>query len=392
MVKSFYHDLGLWAQGHALLHERAVLASQEEAITRVAKLPGERNMPVPQCIGHRIVHGGAQLTEHCRIDDSVLNKLKAAAVFAPLHRTDATVLRRVQSVLAHSEKSQKMLRDVKNMCGFAIEATDGALGHIDDFYFDDEAWVLRYLVVETGKWLSNRKVLALPYLMDEPNWSLERLPVRLTREQVRTSPSIDTDKPVFRQYEMSLGGHYDYPNYWGGPGLWGAGYYPWTMYTGLGNRRAVSNQGAVQDGPRLAANPGAERSHDDPHLRSCNAVIEYHIHATDGDVGHVQGMLVDEKSWAIRYLVINTSNWWLGHQVLVAPKWITQVSWVDRQVVIDLTRQAIKDSPHWDPASLPDRVQEALVHQHYGRKGYWEDETLPRPVPPDDADRAKTHR
>jgi hypothetical protein len=92
-------------------------------------------------------------------------------------------------------------------------------------------------------------------------------------------------------------------------------------------------------------------------------------------------MLFDEKSWAIRYLIINTSNWWLGHQVLVAPEWITDVSWAEPKVIIDLTRQAIKESPPWDPALLPDRPQEALVHQHYGRKGYWEYEA-PAPVAP----------
>jgi hypothetical protein len=284
-----------------------------------------------------------------------------------------------------------MLRDVKDMRGFAIEATDGALGHVRDFYFDDEAWVIRYLVVETGSWLSNRKVLVSPYSMDEPNWTLEKLPVQLTREQVRASPSIDTDKPVSRQYEMNLGGYYAYPNYWGGAGLWGAAYCPLIMYKGLGKQGAGSDDVAVQGGRERVAHRAAEHSDDDPHLRSCNAVIEYHIHATDGDVGHVQGMLVDEKSWAIRYLIINTSNWWLGHRVLVAPQWITKVSWVDRQVIIDLTRQAIKECPHWDPALLPDRPQEARVYQHYGRKGYWEYETLASIAPRNDTQRAQPH-
>jgi uncharacterized protein YrrD len=271
----------------------------------------------------------------------------------------------------------RMLRDVKDMLGFVIEATDGALGHVRDFYFDDEAWVIRYLVVETGDWLANRKVLVSPFSMREPMWKLEKLPVRLTREQVRASPSVDTDKPVSRHYELNFGGYYSYPKYWGGIGLWGSGYYPWIMDKGLGHGGAVFEHVAAQGGRQRVAHRADEHGDDDPHLRSCNAVIGYHIHATDGDVGHVQGMLVDEKSWAIRYLIINTSNWWLGHQVLVAPEWITEVSWFDRKVIIDLTRQAIQESPRWDPALLPDRPQEALVYQHYGRKGYWEYETLP---------------
>jgi uncharacterized protein YrrD len=273
----------------------------------------------------------------------------------------------------------QVLRGVKDMLGFAIEATDGALGHVRDVYFDDEAWVIRYLVVETGSWLSNRKVLVSPFSMGEPKWTLGKLPVRLTREQVRASPGIDTDKPVSRQYELDFGGYFAYPNYWGSSGLWGAGYYPWTMYTGVAFRGGAAEQVAVAGQRQRMAHVAGTRSPDDPHLRSCNAVIGYHIHAVDGDIGHVQGMLIDEKSWAIRYLVINTSNWWLGHQVLVAPEWITDVSWVDRKLIIDLTRQAIKESPHWDPALLPDRPEESLVYQHYGRKGYWDSE-MPAPI------------
>jgi hypothetical protein len=288
-----------------------------------------------------------------------------------------------------------MLHNVKDIVGFAIEATDGALGHVKDFYFDDEAWVIRYLVVETGSWLSNRKVLVSPYSMGEPTWGSEKLPVRLTREQVRASPSIDTDKPVSRQYEQDLNGYYAYPNYWGSTGLWGAGYYPSTMYTGMGigmgYAGGISERVAEQGNLNRMAHVADQRSDGDPHLRSCNAVIGYYIHATDGDIGHVQGMLVDEKTWAIRYLVINTSNWWLGHEVLVAPEWITDVSWVEHTVTIDLTRQAIKESPHWDPSLLPDRPQEALVYQHYGRKGYWEHETLASLAPRSDTDHARAH-
>jgi hypothetical protein len=162
------------------------------------------------------------------------------------------------------------------------------------------------------------------------------------------------------------------------------------MSTGMGYG-AVSERVAEQGHRKRMEHVAAQRSNDDPHLRSCNAVIEYHIHAADGDIGHVQGMLVDEKSWAIRYLVINTSNWWLGHEVLVAPEWITEVSWLERTVLIDLCRQAIKESPHWNPALLPDRPQEALVYQHYGRKGYWEYETLASLPPRHGTDHARAH-
>jgi hypothetical protein len=278
-----------------------------------------------------------------------------------------------------------MLHDVNDMFGVPIEATDGALGHIRDFYFDDEVWVIRYLIVETGNWLSNRRVLVSPMAMDESNWTSKRLPVRLTREQVRECPSIDTDKPVSRQHELQFAGYYGYPNYWGGGGLWGEGSYPAAMLTGVGYGSSGSGQLAAQARRERLTSAADQRKEGDPHLRSCNAIAEYHIHAVDGEIGRVQSMLVDEESWAIRYLIVNTSYWWLGHQVLIAPEWITDLSWIERKVTIDLTCQAIKESPHWDPALLPDRSQESQVYQHYGRKGYWQFET-PASITPRIAD------
>jgi hypothetical protein len=168
----------------------------------------------------------------------------------------------------------KMLRDVKDLIGFAIEATDGALGHVRDVYFDDEAWVIRYLVVETGKWLSSRNVLVSPLSMDEPKWALEKLPVRLTREQVRASPSVDTDKPVSRQHEREFGTYYAYPNYWGSTGLLGAGYYlgagrsSWTVSKGIADVAPGSEHVAVQGERQRMAHVAAKHSAGNSHLRS----------------------------------------------------------------------------------------------------------------------------
>lgn len=116
------------------------------------------------------------------------------------------------------------------------------------------------------------------------------------------------------------------------------------------------------------------RLDDDPCLRSCNAVKQYHVHATDGDIGHVDGFLVDEQSWAIRYFIANTSNWWLGHQVLVAPDWIGEVSWAHSKVTVSLDRQAVRDAPAFDPAVRLERDEEVDIYSHYGHRGYWQDE------------------
>ncbi len=269
-----------------------------------------------------------------------------------------------------------MLREVKSLIGFTMGATDGEIGHVRDFYFDDEAWVIRYLVVETGTWLMHRKVLVSPIALGAPDWAADSLPAKLTREQLRNCPSIDTDQPVSRQHELAFSGYYGYPNYWGGSGLWGAGYYPGAMLTGVGYEGSGSEYLAAEVEQERRARAAEQRKPADPHLRSCKAVTGYHIDAVDGELGHIEGMLIDERSWAIRYLIVNTSNWWLGHRVLIAPEWITDVSWLERKVAVDLTRQAIQESPPYDPALLPDRPGESLIYEHYGRDGYWREESL----------------
>jgi hypothetical protein len=212
-----------------------------------------------------------------------------------------------------------VLRSAKDIEECSIGATDGIIGTVTDCYFDDEAWVIRYLVVDTGEWLSSRKVLISPIAIGQPNWVKKTLPVAITKARVKYSPDIDTNKPVSRQHEMRYLGYYRYPNYWGGGELWGEDAYP----------AALAGSEQVQAGNAKADMKAdiQEHEHDDPHLRSVNAVSKYHIHAKDGDIGHVQGLLVDERSWAIRFMIVNTSNWWLGHQVLVAPEWIDDVSW-----------------------------------------------------------------
>ena len=84
---------------------------------------------------------------------------------------------------------------------------------------------------------------------------------------------------------------------------------------------------------------------NDCHLRSSNAVIGHHIEATDGEIGHLEDLLIDDHTWAIRYLIVNTSNWWSGRRVLVSPDCIKNVSWSEAKVSVDLTRQAVSDLP-----------------------------------------------
>ena len=252
-----------------------------------------------------------------------------------------------------------MLLSVNDLEGYAICATDGIVGHVKDLYFDEQAWVIRYLVVDAGTWLSSRKVLISPIAIGHANWAEKILPVSITKAQVKSSPDIDTDKPVSRQHEIQYLEYYGYPYYWVGAGLWGEGLSPNIMMPG--DVGFVSTPHELQSEAQKAyVNAEAARhENDDPHLRSCKAVEGYHIHATDGDIGHVKGLLVDEETWAIRYIVVDTSNWWLGHRVLVTPQWIREVSWTDAKASVGLTRQAVQDAPPYDPAAQLDQKQEA---------------------------------
>jgi hypothetical protein len=262
-----------------------------------------------------------------------------------------------------------MIRPSKDLQDLAIVATDGVIGNVKDFYLDDEAWAIRYLVVDAGSWLSSRKVLISPIAAGKPDWANMQLPVSLTREQVSKSPDIDTNMPVTRQHETDHLDYYSYPYYWGGMGLWGGGGYPAMLMPGYAGYGSATASRAEAD--RTQARTEVRQRDNDPHLRSCKAVVGYHIEANDGEIGHVQGLLVDEESWAIRYLVASTSNWWLGHDVLVAPQWIKHVSWAEQTVAVDLTRDALKQAPEYDPALPLTREMEIAVYKHYGRAGYW---------------------
>jgi hypothetical protein len=251
-----------------------------------------------------------------------------------------------------------MLRNVKDLRGYALRAKDGVIGRVEDFYFDDEDWGIRYLVVNTGSWLSGRKVLISPIALGHAGWMAKRLPVALTRAQVEGSPDIDTRKPVSRQHEAEYFRYYGYPYYWGGAGLWGMGAYPGSLTT----------EGRIEEELKTHRTH-ATSTPNDCHPRSSNAVIGHHIEATDGEIGHLEDLLVDDYTWAIRYLIVNTSNWWGGQGVLIAPHSIKDVSWSEAKVSVDLTRQAVKDAPAYVSAAQVDCQSEPALSGHYGRPG-----------------------
>jgi hypothetical protein len=265
----------------------------------------------------------------------------------------------------------QMLRRMKDMEGYSISALDGFIGEVKDYYFDDATWVIRYLVVETGNWLASRKVLISPVAINGPNWSEKSIPAAITMEQVKNSPHIDTDKPVSRQHEVRHLEHYNFPRYWSGSGLWGAGGFPSAM---LSNPAGAWSDEQCHHTEEVLETLRAGKTRHDAHLRSGNAIVRYQIQAADGDIGHVQAILIDERTWAIRYFIVNTSNWWLAHEVLIAPQWIEEINWATSKILVPFKRQSIKDAPPYDPNASLDRTQEARVYAHHRREGYWSGE------------------
>ncbi|MBC8040397.1 MAG: PRC-barrel domain containing protein, partial [Opitutaceae bacterium] len=116
-----------------------------------------------------------------------------------------------------------MLQNIKTLHGKKLAASDGDIGHVADFYFDDTSWAIRYLVANTANWLTGRLVLISPHALGLPDADSATIPVHLTRAQIENSPSIDTDKPVSRQYELDYYRYYGWPVYWDGGGSWGMG-------------------------------------------------------------------------------------------------------------------------------------------------------------------------
>jgi sporulation protein YlmC with PRC-barrel domain len=248
-----------------------------------------------------------------------------------------------------------MLRRVNDLKDLSIAASDGDIGGLEDIYFDDVSWTVRYLVVDTGTWLPGRKVLISPMSVRAANWGRESLPVSLTKAQVEQSPSIETDLPVNRQYEVEYSRYYGYPYYWTGPYRWGNTRYP--------------EEVLASGGQPVEPIPGAV---GDPRLRSARDVMGYYIEASDGDIGHVEDFLIDDREWAIRFMIVDTRNWLPGKKVLVSPDWISRVSWRDSRVYVDLTKQGVESAPEYDPTGPLARDYESRLFGHYGRRSYWE--------------------
>jgi hypothetical protein len=235
-----------------------------------------------------------------------------------------------------------MLIAAKKLCKCVIEGADGTVGSVKDLLFDDRDWRVRYFDVDTGHWLSGRRVILSPQVIRTVDYIGQKLATPFDREIIKAGPPLEENLPVSRQKEIELAGHYAWGAYWA----------------------------------NMARAQGEQPEEGDPHLRSSKAVTGYRIEASDGEIGHVEDFIVDDQaiedgSWSIRYLVIDTRNWLPGKHVLVPPLWSDTVDWDTKHVKVEMTREQIKDSPEYDLDKAINRQYEEVFYDYYGRPRYW---------------------
>jgi len=249
-----------------------------------------------------------------------------------------------------------VLRRLRDYEGFDVWSREGRnLGSVKDFYFDEDRWTVRYIVVRTGTLFTGRSVLLSPMSIARLEWDRARIDFKLTEKQIEGAPDADLAQPISRRFETEYAGYYGIPHYWAGSDLWGM----W------------STPMEVQPPPAVQQPAAEQEMLESQHLRSIREVNGYHILATDGEIGHGDDVLVDERTLAVQYLVVDTSNWIGGRTVLVSPDWVRRVDWINREIHVDMSRDAVKASPEYDPTIELSRDYEDRLHGHYSRPAYW---------------------
>jgi len=248
------------------------------------------------------------------------------------------------------------MRNLKDLEGYTVQASDGMVGSVHDFYFDDDQWAVRYLIIQTAEDLNRGKILLSPKAVDKIYDDEKSFELTVSLKEVRDSPDVDTAKPISRKLETEIHDYYQWPYYWQPGGVSGIG--PGT----------VSVDPASADRDRETS---AERA-TNPNLRSVSEVLGYNIQARDGEIGFLEDFIVEEQDWNVVYLIVNTGNWLSDRKVLVSPQWIERISWPNSTVEVDLKRDTVRHSPELDPSAPIDREYETKLYDHYGRNKYWE--------------------
>lgn len=252
-----------------------------------------------------------------------------------------------------------MLRSINELLGYEIMAKDGEIGKVHDFFFNDEDWTIRYMVVDTGMWILGRKVLISPEVLMQPVWAAQTFPIKLTRDEVKNSPDLDLAKPVSRQHEEELRSYYHWPIYWG----------PTPAFPG----------GPMYVSPNLFKKEPNKHEHEhtgSSHLRSAKELTGYRVISKDKDnneVGMIKDFIIDDENWQFRYMAIDTSGKLDSEKkILISLEWIREIDVVGKDVFIDLTSEAVKFSPMYDPATPVNRQFEEVLYDYHGKPKYWQ--------------------
>ncbi len=246
-----------------------------------------------------------------------------------------------------------MLLSANHLVDFHIEAIDGQIGKVEDIYFDDKKWVLRYVVVDTGKILPGKQVLLSPESFGHPKCKDRIMPVNLTREKVKSSPEASTELPVSKLEEIELHKYYDWVPYW--------------------DNEFVTYPAPVVNPPQVDEEEVKEfeQKVKNTSLRSLGEVIGYHIKAKDGQIGHIEDFIINDDDWKIRYMAVDTRNFLSGRKVLLPLSVVGAFDWAAGTVDVDLSVEKIKQSPEYDPEAPINREYEVQIFDYYGKPKYW---------------------
>lgn len=209
-----------------------------------------------------------------------------------------------------------MLHDLETLKGSSVVATDGEIGTVRNFLFDDLSWTSHYLVVDVGTWFKRRDVVLPVAAVDPPDWAQKTFHVHLTKEQVGNSPDVDTEKPVSRQQEIALA------EYFGKFANWVHTEFDWGPASPTGMKYPV-------------------HTIEDPHLRSAGDLLGYEVWASDGDIGRLEGLIMDEASWHLGYLDVKAGDWLHGRSMLLPTRWVKSISWADLRINLHHSRDGI---------------------------------------------------
>jgi len=236
-----------------------------------------------------------------------------------------------------------MLRRSGELQWSQVISLDGEIGKVRDVCFDEASWMVRYLIVDTGGWLSGRKVPIDPRSVELIDRNLHTVWVSLSRAQIESSPRIDIGELGAREHEMQLNRHYGYGSCWTHSMPWGNGQ--------VSPARRSAAEALEIDAPSAC-------------LRGARQMLDFTLITVDGHVGLIKDFFFDDETWALRYLIVQTGSWLLGRRVLVSADRVRRVDWSAESVEVNQTRKQIEYGWEFDADNPPPGDLETALRTH----------------------------